>query len=43
MATEETTLVSGFSPAVLKVIATGKTTNPMEAMLETLLVDRYNY
>lgn len=43
MATEEATLVSGFSPAILKVIATGKTTNPMEAMLETLLVDRYNY
>lgn len=37
-----TMLVSGLSPAIMKTVMTGNSVSPIELMLETLLVDRYD-
>lgn len=36
-------MVSGFSPAILKGLLGGKDFNPIQIMLDTVMVDRYNY
>lgn len=38
-----TALVSGFSPAILKSILGAKTVTPLDIMLDTVMVDRYNF
>ena len=38
-----TALVSGFSPAILKSILSAKTVTPVDIMLDTVMVDRYNF
>ncbi|RTK92767.1 MAG: DUF2828 family protein [Rickettsiales bacterium] len=37
-----TCLVSGFSPSILKSILSGKNISPIEVMLETVMIDRYD-
>jgi hypothetical protein len=39
---ENTALVSGFSPTILKSILTGDSMNPVNVMLKTINVDRYS-
>jgi len=39
---ENTALVSGFSPTILKSILTGDAMNPVNVMLKTLNVERYS-
>jgi hypothetical protein len=36
-----TALISGFSPSILKTVLSGKSVNPIEMMLETLNIPRY--
>jgi len=38
-----TALISGFSPAVMKSVLAGKDFNPLEIMLDTVMIDRYNH
>lgn len=38
-----TALVSGFSPAILKSVLSAKTVTPVDIMLDTVMVDRYNF
>lgn len=37
-----TAMVSGFSPAILKSVVSQKVITPLDVMLDTVLVDRYN-
>lgn len=38
-----TALVSGFSPAIMKSVLAAKTVTPTDIMLDTVMVDRYNF
>jgi Domain of unknown function (DUF2828) len=38
-----TMLVGGFSPSLFKTILSGKVNNPEQAMLDTVMIDRYDY
>lgn len=38
-----TALISGFSPSVMKNILAGKNLNPQSIMLDTVMVERYNW
>lgn len=38
-----TALVSGFSPAILKSVLAAKTVTPVDIMLDTVMVERYNF
>lgn len=40
---EGTALVSGFSPSLMKSVLSCTTFNPQQVMLETIMVERYNF
>jgi len=40
---ENVAMVSGFSPAVLKSVLSGKNVSPVDVMLEAVLLPRYNF
>lgn len=40
---ENTALVSGFSPSIMKTILTGKEVTPYDQMMETIMQERYNF
>ena len=40
--TENTALVSGFSPAILTSVLSGKITHPLQVMIDTIQNERYN-
>jgi hypothetical protein len=37
-----TAMISGFSPAIMKTVMTQKVVTPLESLLETVGVERYN-
>lgn len=41
--TDGTALVSGFSPSIMKSVLAAKNFTPVDIMLDTVMVDRYNY